>query len=116
MKPNRCLLATVAAAFLAAATYADASPAAQQKIGSAQYLVGTWNCAHTVGTFSGTYTTTYSRALGDLWLRQTYDFPPKQTAESEPAVHAEFIMGMTRGDRPGCALASSARANTSPSG
>src|SRR2546430_6138274 len=26
-------------------------------------------------------------------FRQTYDFPPKQIAESEPAVHAEFIMG-----------------------
>jgi len=51
MKPNPGLLAAVAAAFLAAATYADACPAAQQKIASVQYLVGTWNCAHTVGTF-----------------------------------------------------------------
>jgi hypothetical protein len=93
MKRNPGLLAAVAATFLAAATCAEASPAGQQKIGSVQYLVGTWNCAHTVGTFSGTYATTYSRALGDLWLRQTYDFPPKQIAESEPAVHAEFIMG-----------------------
>jgi hypothetical protein len=93
MKPNPGLLAAVAAAFLAAAAHAHASPAAQQKITAVQYLVGTWNCAHTVGTFSGTYTTTYSKPLGDLWLRQTYDFPPKQIAESEPAVHAEFIMG-----------------------
>jgi hypothetical protein len=93
MTRNPGLLAAVAAAFLAAATYAEASPAAQQKIGSVQYLVGTWNCAHTVGTFSGTYTTTYSKPLGDLWLRQTYDFPPKQIADSEPAVRGEFIMG-----------------------
>jgi hypothetical protein len=93
MKPNPGLLAAVAAAFLAATAHAHASPAAQQKIVAVQYLVGTWNCAHTVGTFSGTYTTTYSKPLGDLWLRQTYDFPPKQIAESEPAVHAEFIMG-----------------------
>ena len=93
MTRNPGLLVAVAAAFLAAATCADASPAAQQKIAAVQYLVGTWNCAHTVGMFSGIYTTTYSKPLGDLWLRQTYDFPPKQIAESEPAVHAEFIMG-----------------------
>ena len=56
MKTNPGLLLAVAAAFLAAATYADASAAAQEKIGFVQYLVGTWNCAHTVGTFSGSYT------------------------------------------------------------
>src|ERR1700680_3090808 len=93
MKRYPGLLVVVAATLLAPSMCADASPAAQQKIASVQYLVGTWSCAHTVGTFSGTYTTTYSKALGDLWLRQTYDFPPKQIAESEPAVHAEFIMG-----------------------
>ena len=82
-----------AAAFFAASTCADASPAVQQKIASVQYLVGTWNCSHTVGTFSGTYTTTYAKALGDLWLKQTYDFPPEQTAKSEPGVHAEYFMG-----------------------
>ena len=93
MKPNPGLLVTVAAGLLAAVTCAEASPAAQQRIASVQYLVGTWNCAHTVGTFSGTYTTTYSKPLGDLWLRQTYDFPPKQIAANEPAVRVEFIMG-----------------------
>src|SRR5207302_3943375 len=93
MRRNPGLFAAVAAAFFAASTCADASPAVQQKIASVQYLVGTWSCAHTVGTFSGTYTTTYAKALGDLWLKQTYDFPPKQTAEIEPAVHAEYFMG-----------------------
>jgi hypothetical protein len=93
MKPNLGLFTVIAATFFAAFTCADASPAAQKKIASVQYLVGTWNCAHTVGTFSGTYTTTYAKALADLWLKQTYDFPPKQTAEIEPAVHAEYFMG-----------------------
>ncbi|TMH20358.1 MAG: hypothetical protein E6H64_10800 [Betaproteobacteria bacterium] len=37
--------------------------------------------------------TTYAKALGDLWLKQTYDFPPEQTAKSEPGVHAEYFMG-----------------------
>src|SRR5438445_8399546 len=93
MRRNPGLFAAVAAAFFAASTCADASPAVQQKIASVQYLVGTWNCAHTVGTFSGTYTTTYAKALGDLWLKQTYDFPPAQTAEREPAVQGEWLMG-----------------------
>ena len=63
-----------------------------QKIASVQYLVGTWNCHHTVGTFSGTYTTTYTRVLGDQWLKQTYDFPATQAPEASPAVQAEFLM------------------------
>jgi hypothetical protein len=41
MKPNPGLLAAVAATLLAAATCAEASPAAQQKIAAVQYLVGT---------------------------------------------------------------------------
>jgi hypothetical protein len=93
MKRNLGLLVAVAAMFLAASSYAYAAPTAQQKLASVQYLVGTWNCAHTVGTFSGTYTTTYANALGNLWLKQTYDFPAKQMKEAEPAVHAEYLMG-----------------------
>jgi hypothetical protein len=93
MKRNLGLLAAVAAMFLAASSYAYAAPTAQQKLASVQYLVGTWNCAHTVGTFSGTYTTTYANALGNLWLKQTYDFPAKQMKEAEPAVHAEYLRG-----------------------
>src|SRR5437763_14875641 len=58
----------------------------QQKIASVQYLLGSWKCAHTVGTFAGTYTTTYAKPLGDL-------FPAEQMAASEPPVRAEFIMG-----------------------
>src|SRR5437868_1441860 len=93
MKQNLVLVAAAAATFFAACTCAAASSAAQQKISSVQYLVGTWNCGHTVGTFSGIYTTTYAKVLGDLWLKQTYDFPPKESAKIEPAVHAEYFMG-----------------------
>jgi hypothetical protein len=86
-------LAVAGAIFLAALTYADASTAGQQKMESVQYLVGTWNCSHSVGSFSGTYTTTYAKVLGDLWLRQTYEFPPRQFGTNEPPVHAEFLIG-----------------------
>jgi len=67
---------------------------AEQKLESVNYLVGTWNCAHTVGTFSGTYTTTYTKVLGGRWLQQRYDFPPtKSGGHDEPQITAEVLMG-----------------------
>ncbi|HEV3077966.1 MAG TPA: hypothetical protein VHB47_26355 [Thermoanaerobaculia bacterium] len=85
-------LAAVVTTFLTLSS-AYAAPTAREKIASMQYLVGTWSCAHTVGTFSGTYKTTYADALGGLWLRQTSDFPPRQFGEKGDAVRAEFLMG-----------------------
>jgi hypothetical protein len=85
-------LAAVVTTFFAVSS-AYAAPTARQKIASLQYLVGTWSCAHTLGTFSGTYKTTYAEALGGLWLRQTTDFPPRQFGEKGDAVRAEFLMG-----------------------
>jgi hypothetical protein len=90
MKRNLGLLAAVAAMFFASSA-AQAAAAARQKLTAVQYLVGTWNCAHTVGTFSGTYTTTYTSELGNLWLRQRYDFP--QLGDSKRAETAEFLIG-----------------------
>lgn len=67
---------------------------AQQKMVTVDYLVGTWGCAHTVGTFAGKYTTTYSKVLGNMWLKQTYDFPPAQFGNNtEPAIQAETLIG-----------------------
>ena len=66
---------------------------AEEKLASVEYLVGSWNCDHTVGTFSGKYTTTYAKALGGRWLKQTYDFPPGQGQRNEPAITAETLMG-----------------------
>jgi hypothetical protein len=94
MKRTLGLLAAVAATFLTTPSNADAASTAQQKIAAAQYLVGTWRCAHTVGAFSGAYTTTYANAVGNLWLKQTYDFPATQSQGTEQAaVHAEYFMG-----------------------
>ena len=83
MKRNLPLPIAVAVLILTALIFAAAAPAAQQgtatsqqKMASVDYLVGTWSCAHTVGTFSGKYTTTYTKTLGNLWLKQTYEFPP----------------------------------------
>jgi hypothetical protein len=66
-----------------------------REMASVNYLIGTWNCAHRVGTFSGKYTTTYSKTLGEHWLRETWDFPAQNTAErKEAAVTAEALMGV----------------------
>ena len=93
MKLNFKLLAAAAAVCLAASSAANAASTAQQKIAAVQYLVGTWSCTHTVGTFSGPYTTTYANVLDNLWLKQTYEFP----AENGPGVHGEFLMGYDEG-------------------
>jgi hypothetical protein len=87
---------SIVAAIIACVHSAAAEPAQQPKIGapdamaSANYLIGTWSCAHTVGTFSGRYTTTYSKVLGDRWLKETWDFP---SSAEQPAVEAEALMG-----------------------
>ena len=62
----------------------------QQKIAAAKWLVGTWKCEDTVGSFKGTYSTTYEAVLGDLWLKQSWDFPARN---GNPAVQAEALMG-----------------------
>jgi hypothetical protein len=90
---KRSLGSLAAAMLLSAPSGAFAAATAQQEMAAAQYLVGTWSCAHTVGTFSGTYTTTYANTLGNLWLKQTYDFPPRQIRTNEKAVQAEYLMG-----------------------
>lgn len=43
---------------------------------AAQFLVGTWSCHHSEDSATeGSYTTTYSNALGGHWLKQTWNFP-----------------------------------------
>src|SRR5947209_3835805 len=67
---------------------------AAQQSSMVDYLIGTWDCAHTVGTFSGTYKTSYAKILAGRWLQQTYDFPAQKTADrDEPASTAVALMG-----------------------
>jgi hypothetical protein len=101
MKRSRALSVAVAVIILAtlapshaASPAQEKKPTAQQKMATVDYLVGTWSCGHTVGTFSGKYTTRYTKVLGDLWLKQTYDFPPRQFGGSnETTVTAEALIG-----------------------
>jgi hypothetical protein len=91
MQRTLTIAAAAATMLLSTSFSARGAPMTQRDaMRSAQYLVGTWNCAHTVGDFSGTYVTTFSTALEDRWLKQTYDFPATKT---EPAVHAEYFFG-----------------------
>ena len=111
MKRSFALPIAVAAMILAAPFHEGAASRAQQKkatarekMASVDYLVGNWSCAHTVGTFSGKYNTTYTKVLGDLWLKQTYDFPPKQFGGSNELlpVTAEALIGYDEGRVTGC--------------
>ena len=83
-------VAMTALASVHAANSAEPDPTATQRMESVNYLIGTWSCAHTVGTFSGRYETTYSKVLGDRWLKETWDFPAQETAAP---VTAEAFMG-----------------------
>jgi hypothetical protein len=59
-----------------ASTAQQKKPTAKEKMATIDYLVGSWSCGHTVGDFSRKYTTKFTKVLGGLWLKQTYDFRP----------------------------------------
>jgi hypothetical protein len=95
---NGVHLGAAVVALFAAAAQSNAAPqekpSAEQKLASFNYLVGTWNCAHRVGTFAGTYKTSFRRTLGGKWLQQTYDFPAEK---GQPASTAVALMGYDEG-------------------
>lgn len=88
------ILAALVGYPFAASTAQQKKPTAKEKMATIDYLVGSWSCGHTVGDFSGKYTTTYTKVLGGRWLKQTYDFPPGQFGGgNEPAVTGEALIG-----------------------
>jgi hypothetical protein len=91
MRTKSASCAAVVALFLATSSRAQAQAAPSQEMQFARFFVGTWNCAHTVGDFSGTYTTTISNSLGNRWLKQTYDFPT--LGDGVGPVNAEYFIG-----------------------
>lgn len=90
MKGISVTFAATAALLLAVSSRAQGQAAVSQEMQAAQFFVGNWNCAHTVGDFSGTYKTTIANTLDGRWLKQTYDFP--STGDVAP-VHGEFFIG-----------------------
>ena len=91
MTRTSIVLLAIATVLAAGPASAQTRPTAQEQeeMRAAQFLVGKWNCAHTVGDFSGTYTTTYTSALGGTWIEQLYDFP---AAGGDAPVHAEYFL------------------------
>jgi hypothetical protein len=87
-----------AAAGLPMSSRADDRRTVAQEMQAANYLIGTWSCAHTVGAFSGVYTTDYATVLGGRWLKQTWSFPAQHTAGGDqPAITAEALLGYDEG-------------------
>ena len=80
----------VAAGLLVAACASASAATTDEALASRQYLIGTWNCAHTYRDFSGTYTTRYENVLDNRWIKQTYNFP---ASASTPAMVGEWYMG-----------------------
>jgi len=80
----------VVALFSATCAWAES---ASEKLASVEHLVGSWTFAHSVGSFSGTYKTSYAKTLAGAWLRQTYEFAPKQFGSNAQPVNAEFLIG-----------------------
>ena len=90
MNRTSIMLMAIATVLAARPASAQTRPTAQEEMHTAQFLVGKWNCAHTVGDFSGTYTTRYASALESTWIQQLYDFP---AAGGDAPVHAEYFLG-----------------------
>jgi hypothetical protein len=80
---------TIAIVLAAATASAQTRRSAQEEMQAAQVFLGKWACTHTVGDFSGTYTTTYTSALGSAWLEQVLDFP---ATGGDAPVHAEYFL------------------------
>jgi hypothetical protein len=86
------------AAIGAQSNAAPQKPTVDQEMASAGYLIGNWSCAHQVGTFSGTYKTSFKKVLGGKWLEQTYYFPAQvNQGKKNPASTATALMGYDEG-------------------
>ena len=86
-------LTLITLAFSSDVLQAQEANSPNPKMSTVNYLVGTWSCAHQVGDFSGRYTTTYEKVMGGNWLKETYDFPPRQFGGNPQAVTAEVLIG-----------------------
>jgi hypothetical protein len=83
--------AVVVTLSLAASFQARAQSSPSEEMQYAQFFVGSWSCAHTVGEFSGTYKTTITNSLDNRWLKETYEFPA--TSDGSAPVRAEYFIG-----------------------
>src|SRR5437764_3062629 len=89
MMRSLCKILIVAGLVVIPARTVRAQATAAQELQFAQFLVGSWQCADTVGDSNGSYTTTITKSLDDRWLRQTYAW--KATGSARPLSGEYFI-------------------------
>ena len=68
MKPASLLPICGVTMLLCVSVDLRAQNATDGELAAAGFLVGTWQCSHTVGDFAGTYTTTISSTLENRWF------------------------------------------------
>lgn len=61
-----------------------AAQSAKNEIATRAYLIGKWNCSFTVGSRSGTYSTTWGKTLDDMWLTQSI---------TDPGFRSQYFVG-----------------------
>lgn len=87
---KHALLFTLTLACIGFLCSAATAATTHQELQSRQFLIGTWNCTFTAGPSEGRYTTSWSNALDNRWLKQTYDQPAQPKAQP---FRAEYFVG-----------------------
>jgi hypothetical protein len=71
---TKWILCSLAAVCLVKATVATAQGIAVDEQRASDFLLGTWQCADTVGDYNGSYPIAVSKALDGRWLREIYQW------------------------------------------
>ena len=71
---TKWIFCALAAAALAKSPVVAAQGMAVDEQRAADFLVGTWQCADTVGDYNGSYTIAVTKALDGRWLREIYEW------------------------------------------
>lgn len=87
MKTKLILCALAAVSLRSQTLIAQGMAADEQR--AADFLIGSWQCADTVGEYNGAYTITVTRALGDRWLREIYQW---QNPSASRALSGEYFL------------------------
>lgn len=88
---TRLLPLSALALTLLAPSFVAAQSPVPTEMRAADFLVGAWQCADTVGDYAGTYTTTISPTLDGRWLQQVYDFPKSSALPN--GLRGSFFIG-----------------------
>ncbi|HZI41247.1 MAG TPA: hypothetical protein VFD67_06070, partial [Gemmatimonadaceae bacterium] len=82
------IFSAFAVSLLATSTAAAQGMKADEE-NAADFLVGSWQCADTVGDYNGSYTITVTKALSGRWLREIYQW---HNAAAPRALSGEYFL------------------------